>query len=220
MAIEKLETEIRREQIAEAALALITSEGLGAVSMAAVARRVGLVPSALYRHFAGKEEILDAVIQLIRTRLFENLEQSCSLTHDPIECLKRLLHLHVKLIRENRGIPRIIFSEAVFGGNPERMRRVLEIVQSFLGAVAEIVRRGQAAGRIRADRDPETVAVLFLGIIQPAALLWHLSGGKFDVTRHAQRAWEVFRNQIEVEAPPSTPSEEVVRARGTTGSTS
>jgi AcrR family transcriptional regulator len=200
MAAEKLETEIRREQIAEAALGLITSQGLKAVNMAALARRVGLVPSALYRHFRNKDEIVEAVIQRIRIRLFDNLKRSCAETRDPIECLHRLLNLHVKLIRENRGIPRIIFSEDVFGGDPKRMMQVFEMVQSFLNAVEQIVRRGQDSGQLRDDRDPATVAVMFLGLIQPGALLWHLSGGKFDVTRHAQRAWVVFRSQIEAEA--------------------
>jgi AcrR family transcriptional regulator len=204
LATEKLETEVRREQIAEAALALITSQGLNDLNMAAVARRVGLVPSALYRHFSSKEEILDAVIQLIRTRLFRNLEEACKLAPDPVECLRRLLHLHVKMIRENRGIPRIIFSDAVLGGNADRMGRVYEILQGFLAAVGDIVRAGQASGRIRADREPQTIAILFLGIIQPAALMWHLSGGRFDVTRHAQRAWEVFRSHIEVDNTHST----------------
>ena len=33
---------------------------------------------------------------------------------------------------------------------------------------------------------------MFLGIIQPAAILWRLSEEKFDVTRHAEKAWKVM----------------------------
>ncbi|MGD0654870.1 MAG: hypothetical protein ABSA16_11035 [Thermoguttaceae bacterium] len=45
MSEEKLDTQIRREQIAQAALELIASQGLRRLSVAAVARRVGLVPA-------------------------------------------------------------------------------------------------------------------------------------------------------------------------------
>ena len=55
MSDQKLDTEIRKEQIAEAALGLLASQGLGRLSVAAVARRVGLVPSGVYRHFMNKD---------------------------------------------------------------------------------------------------------------------------------------------------------------------
>ena len=44
MADEKLDTLVRQEQIAEAALSLVAAHGVRRLSMAAVARRVGLVP--------------------------------------------------------------------------------------------------------------------------------------------------------------------------------
>ncbi len=69
MSEEKLDTQIRREQIAQAALELVASQGLKRLSMAAVARRVGLVPSGIYRHFHSKTEILHAVLDRIRQRL-------------------------------------------------------------------------------------------------------------------------------------------------------
>jgi hypothetical protein len=36
------------------------------------------------------------------------------------------------------------------------------------------------------------VAVVFMGLFQPAAVLWHLSDGVFDVDEHLRKAWEVF----------------------------
>ena len=38
--------------------------------------------------------------------------------------------------------------------------------------------------------------MLFIGIFQPAAVLWHLSGGRFDIARHANRAWRVYERAI------------------------
>ncbi len=73
MSEEKLDTQIRREQIAEAALQLVASQGLRRLSVAAVARRVGLVPSGIYRHFRSKDEILSAVLERIEQRLLENV---------------------------------------------------------------------------------------------------------------------------------------------------
>ncbi len=38
--------------------------------------------------------------------------------------------------------------------------------------------------------------MMLFGIIVPAGILWHLTEGGFDVTRHAQRAWQLFSSAI------------------------
>jgi AcrR family transcriptional regulator len=53
----KAKTAIRQEQIARAALKLLALKGWQSVSLAAIAKEVGVVTSAVYRHFAGKEEL-------------------------------------------------------------------------------------------------------------------------------------------------------------------
>jgi len=193
----KMDTEVRQEQIAEAALRVVGERGVRALNMGAIARRVGIVPSAIYRHFQGKEEVLDAVVNLIGTRLKKNVAAVCDETDDPVERLHMLLERHVRLIRENEAIPRVVFSESVYGGVPERKRRLYRVIKSYLDRVGDIVAEGQRQGRLSDGLEPDQAAVMFLGMIQPGAILWHLSDGEFDVTRQAEKAWEVFRNVLE-----------------------
>lgn len=196
MATEKLETEIRQEQITQAALGLVAAKGVAELSIAGVARRVGLVPSAIYRHFKSKDEVLDATILHIRQQLMKNVHTARTSKSDPVECLHHLLKLHVDLIRENRGILHIVFSESVYGGRPRRKRRMYRIIDGYLGQIAEIICQGQAEGCIRRGLDSRTLSVMFLGLIQPAAILWHMSDGEFDVSQHAESGWEVFQSAI------------------------
>ncbi|MCC6393487.1 MAG: TetR/AcrR family transcriptional regulator [Bryobacterales bacterium] len=192
---EKLNTEIRQDQFAQAALGLVAAYGLKGLSVARVAHRVGLVPSAVYRHFRSKDQLLDAVLDLIRKRLTQNV-QKVSGIKDSLESLRRLLLLHAQLIRENQGVPRIIFSEELYSGNPRRKTAVYEIIQGYLKRVAEIIKRGQNDGQIRRDLDASTLSIMFLGLVQPAAVLWQLSDGGIDVTKHVERAWHIFAGCI------------------------
>lgn len=186
---------------------LVGTRGMRGLSLAAVARRVGIVPSAIYRHFSGKEELLDAILELFHRRVMANVSAVRAETSDPLEQLRRLLMRHVELIRQNEALPRVIFSEDVrHKGSPSKAR-VLEIVRGFLAEVERMVREGQGKGRIRPGLDPSTVALVFLGLFQPAAILWHLSEGNFDVTRHASRAWEVFRGAVEEGRPVNPDSQ-------------
>src|SRR5258708_34678862 len=54
--------EERRQAILDAAVALADERGLDAVSMRAVAERVGVTPMALYPHVGSKAELLDGMI--------------------------------------------------------------------------------------------------------------------------------------------------------------
>lgn len=199
MSKQKLETRVRREQIAEAALGLVASQGVRRLSIAAVARRVGLVPSGIYRHYKNKDQMLGAVLDLLERRLLGIVEAAVSRSPDPLEQLQEVLMSHIRFIREGRAIPRMIFSEDAHGDNPERKARILEILSAYLGQIAELVRRGQRQGRIRPELDPETVTMTFIGMIAPAGIRWHLSDGAFDVTSHAERAWPMFQAAVERE---------------------
>jgi AcrR family transcriptional regulator len=198
----KVETVVRQEQIANAALAIIARHGLQRMNVASVAGRVGLVPSAIYRHYRGKNEIIDAVLDLVRDRLLDNVRAVTTETPDAIERLRRLLTLHVSLLAKQPGILRLIFSEEVYAGRAARRAKVFRIVKAYLKGVEDIVRQGQAANALKPDLDPPTMAVMFLGLIQPAALLSQMSDGELDVGSHAARAWPVFAGSIRATARP------------------
>ena len=192
MSAMKLDTEIRQEQITQAALGLIASEGLKGLSVAKVAHRVGIVPSAIYRHFKSKDEVIDGVLDFIHDRLLGNVKAVCEETPEPLERLRLLLMRHVKLIRENQAIPRLIFSEDVYGGHPDRKAKVYKIIRDYLNQVGVLIDQGQKEGKMRPGINAETAALMFLGIIQPAAILWHVSNGGFDITKHTEKAWQIF----------------------------
>ncbi len=196
----KLETVVRQEQIANAALAIIAQQGLRRMSVASVARRVGLVPSAIYRHYRGKNEMLDAVLELVRDRLLDNVRVVTTETPDAIGRLRRLLELHASLLAKQPGILRVVFSEEVYAGSAARRGKVFRTVKAYLKGVEDIIRQGQAANTVRRDLDPPTVALMFLGLIQPAAILSHMSDGELDVVRHTEEAWPVFVGAIRASA--------------------
>jgi AcrR family transcriptional regulator len=196
MVAQKLSTEIRQKQIVKAALKLAAPHGLKGVSIIAIANEVGLVPSAVYRHFKNKDQVIDAIFDHIADQLQANVKKVSKKEGDVLERLRWLLMLHIQLIQESQGILRIVFSEEVMSGPPERKAKVYAIIREYLGAVADMIRKGQEKGEIRADIDPGTTSVTFLGLIQTSAILWHLSGYKFDVANHAGKAWKMFLEGI------------------------
>ena len=56
---------LTRERVLRAAMDLADAEGLGALTMRALAERLGVKPMALYHHVANKEEILDGIVDVV-----------------------------------------------------------------------------------------------------------------------------------------------------------
>jgi AcrR family transcriptional regulator len=192
----KVQTQIRKEQIAEAALDVVHAHGLRGLRMERVAQRVGIVPSALYRHFPGKQAVIDAMLDLIREKLEGVVASVSEEPVPPLERLRLLLRKHLALVQHFQAIPRLLFSDEVCVGHPERKARIYETITRYLDAVAGVIREAQAEGTVRDDVDTDTVAVMFLGLFQPAAILMFMSDGGFDAARHLDRAWVAFYEGI------------------------
>jgi AcrR family transcriptional regulator len=56
---------LSRERVVAEALAVIAAEGAQALSMRALAARLGVVPGALYRYVRGKEQLYDLVLDAV-----------------------------------------------------------------------------------------------------------------------------------------------------------
>jgi AcrR family transcriptional regulator len=80
------------EVILDAAEA-VAVEGFEALSMRAVAARLGAVPMALYNHFATKEQLVDALLDRVLGRF-----EPEPATEDWAEDLRRFAHAHRRLL--------------------------------------------------------------------------------------------------------------------------
>ena len=66
----------RREAVIDAALKVVDEEGVGGLTIRAVAALVGAPPMSLYTHFANKEELLDLMYAEISRRLYADSGQA------------------------------------------------------------------------------------------------------------------------------------------------
>jgi len=194
---EKLKTGAKQRIITEQALAMLAKHGLAAVNIAGLAQRVGLVPSGIYRHFKSKDEIVDAVLNLILERLTGFADEAAEASLDPYVQLRSLLQHHVAMLQNNPGIPSFVFAEAIFSTQSRRRAKVRRIVETYLSRVARIIERGQELGRIRSDVEPNAIAVMFLGLIQPLIILRQITDGAFDVKGQIERSWPLFVEMLE-----------------------
>lgn len=99
----------RDRQILDAAAALFYEKGFHGVGVDEIGERVGVSGPALYRHFAGKDQIL-------ATLFSETIEELISATAvvyaDPVRDLERLVRHHVEFALNHRHLINVYQREA------------------------------------------------------------------------------------------------------------
>ena len=97
--------------IVEAARNIMAEGGYAAVSMRSVAERVGLSATAIYRYFAGKEDLIGRVVRSGYRRFGESLTEAAE--HHPAGSLERLFAMsdaYVRFAFDNQEYFRVLYN--------------------------------------------------------------------------------------------------------------
>ena len=142
--------EERRAEIVEAALRLIATRGITALTVAALANELGLTGGALYRHFPSTDAILDAVAERAVSLLDASLPDP---SLEPLLWLERFVDSRARAVSGQAGLARLIFSEQLAMALPESaLERLRGAVRHTFVAVERALRSAQERGEIRIRR--------------------------------------------------------------------
>lgn len=190
---EKKATETRREEIIKASLRLIEEKGLDNLSVADIAAAINLVPSAIYRHFGGKEEIIESLVDFVARSLQANVARVAG-GNDAVEKLEQLYKLHTDFLKTQPAIPLIMFSLLASNRNPALKQRMISVIAAYVAEVRNIIATGQPQGEIASAVDPMSAALLFVGMIQPLVILSQAGDNSMDAFKKS--LWDVYARGI------------------------
>lgn len=183
----------RREQIAEAALALVAEQGVGALTVRNVAQAVGVTAPALYRHFSGgKADILASILDLLDAVKSESIHKALAEDGPALMKLQRCYEVHIRVVQRYRALPTLVLSDALWIGEPTLRERLQASHRWQQEQVATIIRQGQANGEIRADIQADEIFIQFLGQFLTIAILYSRTGAMLDPQAQAEANWKMF----------------------------
>ena len=189
-------SDTRKEQIIQAAMEIIVTDGLEKLTMQRLGGAVGITDAAIYKHFAGKQEVLLAMISTIRQQLLRHVRQHMEASESPLEKLQLLLQGHLQFIEEQDGTPHLLFSEALYTSDPELRNTIRQIIAEYTGLVRNIAVKGRSTGELREDLDPGAVPVALLGLIQSSVMQWVLSDRAYSLAAQTGHLWNIFEHGI------------------------
>ncbi|GEP11569.1 TetR/AcrR family transcriptional regulator [Methylobacterium gnaphalii] len=109
-----------KEALIEAARRFIAERGVGGFTLVDAARLVGVTPAALYRHFRGREALLEEVAGRGFKDLADRLARSLGGRGTPLERFTRMGEAYLAFAEEEPGYYAAIFDVRAADPNPDR----------------------------------------------------------------------------------------------------
>jgi AcrR family transcriptional regulator len=159
----------RKAEILDAALDIISDEGIHALSMRLIGEKVGVSEAALYRHFADKAEIVTALVDMAFERGLDRNEAAGG-----SEWFLRSMQARLRGFEEDPRLVSVLFHEEIFRAYPEAGKRFDHRRHQMARRSAEQVKEMQSAGHAK-DVDADIFALIYMGAMRMAVLEWERS---------------------------------------------
>ena len=165
----------RQAEIVDAALKLIAEQGIQHLTIRNLSTAIGVTEAALYRHFPGKTEIIQAMV----SRFEEDVDDIGELRG--WAAIEAALIRRTELVLAKPDLARVVFAEELFKDSPETEQILHGMMQRHYKIMEQHFQEAVEDGVIRADIPMDTLFRLILGPLRLLIKQWGLSGGSFDL---------------------------------------
>ncbi|MEZ5605741.1 MAG: nucleoid occlusion factor SlmA [Burkholderiaceae bacterium] len=157
----------RREQILQALAAMLEQPGTERITTAALAARLQVSEAALYRHFASKAQMFEALIDFIESSVFGLISQIGEREPPGAAQAARITAMVLQFGERNPGMTRVMVGDALVGEHERLQARMNHLFDKLEAALRQSLRDGAAPDgqALTPDADAKVAAALLVAFV-------------------------------------------------------
>ena len=164
----RLQPELRKQQILDAAVRLFYEVGYEGASLRDLAGRVGINKATIYHYFESKEEILYHIVKHVGDELLEGVRQASRGSGPPLDILEAMVRFQIGYVENHvEEIKVLVEEKKSLRADEQRSSRLTEA--EILELYKKALRRCQEVGRVR----PCHLTTAAFGILGQINWLYH-----------------------------------------------
>lgn len=183
----------RQKEIINASLELIAESGIQGLTIKNLSKKIGLVESAIYRHYESKTQILIAILDCITPKIKSENENEVESIVSLLE--KRLIN-HFRTFTEKPALVSVVFAEDLFQNEPLLVEKTRLKIEKSISELTDLITKGQKKGEIRPDINSEIVSIMINGSVRMLVKQWKMSGYSFDLITKGNLLIESFKSML------------------------
>lgn len=186
----------RMDGILDAAQAVFCDKGYEGTAVSAVAARLGVVEGTVFKYFPTKRELLLKVLERWYVRMADDYAQDLAGVEGARARLRLLVWRHLRSLRENPQLCRLMFQE-VRAGRDYRGSRLHALNRRYAGLLTTVIEDGIAANEFRDDVPAALLRDLVYGGIEHHAWNYFEGRGRLDVEAVTEGIMKILKEGID-----------------------
>ncbi len=137
----------RKTQILQTLATMLEQPQGEKITTAALAAKVGVSEAALYRHFASKAQMFEALIEFIEESVFTLVNQIAQTERDGRAQVQQIVSMLLNFAEKNPGMVRVLIGDALVNEDARlqvRINQLVDRVESSLKQALQLVSVGTA----------------------------------------------------------------------------
>ena len=158
----------RREQILQTLAQMLERPGAERVTTAALAARLQVSEAALYRHFASKAQMFEALIDFIERNVFGLIGHIAEREPAGTARAARIVAMVLQFGEKNPGMARVMVGDALVGENERLQQRMTQFFDKLEAALRQNLRGdapAAAGGSLTPDADAQLTASILAAYV-------------------------------------------------------
>lgn len=143
----------RRLQILQTLAGMLEMPKGEKITTAALAARLECSEAALYRHFASKAQMYDALIEFIEQSLFSVINQITADESQGLRQVESIIALLLRFAQRNRGMTRVLIGDALVNENERLQTRINTLLDRLEAALKQSLRIAATQENLKPDAD-------------------------------------------------------------------
>ena len=179
----------RKDQILQTLAQMLETPVGGKITTAALAARIEVSEAALYRHFKGKAQMFDGLIEFIEQTLFALINKITSEEKSGVRQLEAMVAVLLGFAQKNRGMTRVLIGDALVNEDERLQARINQLHERLEAALKQALRFGVTQKEIAEETDVTAQANLLMSFVTGR---WHQfakSGFKRDPAELWAKQW-------------------------------
>lgn len=150
----------RKQQILETLAKMLETPKREKITTASLAAKLDVSEAALYRHFSGKAQMFEGLIEFIEQSLFGLINKISSEEQDGLKQVRRILTVMLLFAEKNPGMTRVLIGDALVNENESLQLRINQLFDRIESTLKQSLRIAET--QLGRKLDPESQANLLL----------------------------------------------------------
>jgi len=174
----------RQKEIIKTSLELIAEKGIQGLTIKNLSKKIGIVESAIYRHYESKTHILAAILDSISEQI---VPEGAIKVESVIHYLEQKLRTRLQTFTATPALVSVIFAEDLFQNEALLVEKTKAKVQKSIADTSAMISLGQQKGEIRNDIEAEQLAIMIYGSLRMLVKQWRMSDYSFDLIQKGDK---------------------------------